>query len=154
MDLKSFGVNVGKGKYYEEIVYSTALIYNVLNSEISSYLKSFNLTPGKFNALMTVKHQGGEEGMSQVDVSKKLIVSASNMTKLFDKLEKEGLVTRTGLEGDKRVNMTKITAKGAKLLDEVWPGYLNIIKGLIAKLKVEDQKDLSVLLRKWFDYIA
>ena len=56
--LKSIGVEEGKGKFHEEIIYSLALIYNVMDNELSNYFSQYNLTLGKFNILMIVKHRG------------------------------------------------------------------------------------------------
>lgn len=147
--LKTFGVEEGKGKHHEEAIYSLALVYNVITNEMTSYLDQYDLTPGKFNILMIIKHQGGQEGIPQVEISKRLIVTPSNMTKLIDKLEKDGLVTRSALEGDRRVNIMKITSKGSKLLDEAWPGYAQRLKGLISGLNQSQQKDVSELLKAW-----
>jgi MarR family 2-MHQ and catechol resistance regulon transcriptional repressor len=151
--LRSVGLEVGKGRYPEEIVYSSALLYSVIYDEISDYLKDFDLTVGKFNMLMVIKHQGGAQGMSQVDVSKHLIVTASNMTKMIDKLEQEGLVVRFGLEGDRRVNMVKATAKASRLLDDVWAGYIAKVKKLTSPLSQDQQKELSLLLQQWLEKV-
>lgn len=150
--LASIGVETGKGKYYEETVYSLALIYNVITDEMTKYLSAYDLTPGKFNILLAVK-QGGTEGISQVDVSKRLIVTPSNMTKLIDKLEKDGLVTRSSLAGDRRVNILKITAKGTKLLDSAWEGYNERLQKLLSSLNIKEQKTLSTLLITWLEKI-
>lgn len=147
--LKAFGVEEDKGNYHEEAIYRLALVYNVFINEIFSYLNNYNLTPGKFNILMVIKHHGKKEGISQVEISKRLIVTASNMTKLIDKLEKENLVTRSALEGDRRVNIMKITAKGSKLLDQVWPGYNTKLKELVSGLNQSQQRGVSELLKIW-----
>ena len=147
--LKSFGIEVGKGKHHEEAIYSVALLYNLLSSEIERYLQKFGLSAGKLNVLVTIRNRGGEEGISQVDISKNLIVSPANMTKLLDKLEKEGLVTRGAQEGDRRVNIIRITPKGEKLLDQLWPGYLKTLEELGKKLSQKDQKQLASSLMGW-----
>lgn len=151
--LKASGIDVGKGKYHEEIIYSLAMIYNVMNNELASYFNQFDLTLGKFNILMIVKHRGKEEGIPQVEISKQLILTPSNMTKLIDKLEKDGLVTREALEGDRRVNITKITKKGSALLDQVWDGYNNKLVELTQSLEKDKQKLLSELLVTWLNKI-
>jgi len=61
--LATFGVEEGKGRHHEEAIYSLALIYNIIHGEISNYLKEFDLTLGKLNILLAIKHQGGEEGI-------------------------------------------------------------------------------------------
>src|SRR5262245_17599240 len=115
--LKTFGIDTDKGKHHEEAIYSVGLLYNLLSAEIETYLQQYGLTAGKLNVLVTIRHQGEKKGISQVEISKHLIVSPANMTKLLDKLENDGFVTRGVQEGDRRVKIIRITAKGEKLLD-------------------------------------
>lgn len=152
--LKRYGFEVGKGRYHEEALYGLALIYNIANNALSVYLKDFNLTPAKFNVLMAIKHQGKNDGISQVEISKSLIVTASNMTRLLDKLENEGLIQRAALRGDRRVNLVKISDKGSKLLDRAWPGHEKRLMDLIGKLPQEEQKSLAGLLIRWLSKLA
>ena len=146
---KGFGIDVGQGKYYEEAIYGVVLLYKHLNKEMSAHLSQFKLTPAKFNVLMIAKHQGGKEGISQVEISKKLVVTASNTARLIEKLEDEKLIHRIAQEGDRRVNIIKITDKGAKVLDEAWPGYVERLKQLTAGITQEDQKAVAALVTKW-----
>lgn len=148
---KTFGIDVGKGKHKEEIVYGTALVYSIINKSVAEHLKPFSLTPAKFNVLMTIKHSAGKAGISQIDIGKRLIVTASNMTRLLDKLQKEGFIIRTAQEGDRRVNVVMATKKASDLLDKIWPGYVELIDALAQKLETHEQKTLAGLLIKWFD---
>jgi DNA-binding MarR family transcriptional regulator len=152
-DLSKFGVYKGEGRYHEEIVYSLALLYNVISTDITNYLKKYGLSIGKMNILIAIKHHGGNEGIRQVEVSQHLIVTPSNMTKMIDKLESGGLVARSALEGDRRVNIVKITKKGASLLDSVWEGYNDVLKQAIIGLNKDKQKQLASLLTEWFGMV-
>jgi len=147
---KSYGIEIGQGKYHEESIYGIILVYTSIFNGISTYLDPYGLTPAKFNVLMVIKHQGQEKGISQIDIGNRLLVSASNMTRLLEKLEREGLIKRSALIGDKRVKVIKVTAKGAKLLDQVWPGYEKTIKSLAVHLTGEEQRIIARLTQKWF----
>ena len=148
---KQIGVDVGQGKYHEEMVYGLALIYTVMYDEIAAYLKKYKLMPGEMNVLMLVKHQGKENGLSQVDMGRRLMVTAHNMTRLIQRLEKDGLIKRITYKKDGRVNLVTITLKGSKLLDEIWPGYDQMVKELAGKLSHEEQKDFTGLIHKWLN---
>ena len=150
-ELQTFGVYKGEGKYHEEALYSLALLYNIISTDISHYHKKYNLTIGKFNVLTAIKHHGGDKGISQVEVSKHLIVTPSNMTIMIDKLEKDGLVKRCPLSGDRRVNIAKITRKGSGLLDRLWPGYNETLKKQMKDISKDKQKAIAVLLVEWFE---
>lgn len=149
--LEAFGVKEGRGRYEEATVYRLALIYNLIYNELSSYFEQYHLSLGKFNILMVVKHQGREKGIPQVEISRHLIVTPSNMTRLIDKLEKDGLVVRSALEGDRRVRITRITEKGSALLDQLWEGYSQRLAAFMSQFSKEDRRILSKLLSAWLD---
>ena len=152
-DLSKFGVYKGEGRHHEEIVYSLALLYNVISGDITNFLKKHDLSIGKMNILIAIKHHGGDEGIRQVEVSRHLIVTPSNMTKMIDKLENDGLVVRSALEGDRRVNIVKITKKGTNLLDLIWEDYNDVLRRAIGGLSEDKQKQLASLLTEWFGMV-
>jgi DNA-binding MarR family transcriptional regulator len=151
--LKAFGVSEGENKHYEEAVYSVTLINNIINKNISSQYAHFNLTPGKFNILMVVKHVGKEKGIKQVEISKNLVLTPSNITKLIDKLEKEKLVTRSAPTGDRRVNIVTITERGSKLVDMASAGSTGEFKKMAGNLSPDKLKKLSSLLMEWLNLL-
>ncbi|HSV43234.1 MAG TPA: MarR family winged helix-turn-helix transcriptional regulator [Candidatus Bathyarchaeia archaeon] len=152
--LENFGITTGQGKHYEEIIYAMTLLYNNWYNRLSAYLKHFQLTPSQMNVLMVVKHQASTDGISQVDIGKKMIATASNLTRLLDKLEEEELVTREAEAGDRRVNLVRITLKGSTLLDQVWPGYTRELERCVQGLDIEEQKKVSEIFKKWLKIIV
>ncbi len=152
--LEQYGILTGRGKHHEEVMYGLALVYNICNTRMSNYLKQYNLSVGKFNLLVAIKVHGKEEGLSQVEISKHLIVTPSNMTKLIDKLEREGRVIRSAMSGDRRVNLIKITAPTAKLIDSIWSEYSKTLKDLMVGLDLEDQAVLASKLLKWLNALV
>ena len=143
------GVDIGQGRYHEEMVYGISLVYTEMFNEITVYLKKLGLTPTQMNALMLIKHQGKEEGLSQVDIGRRMMASAHNITRLLQRFQKQGFVERVTHQKDGRVTMVKITPKGSLLLDEVWPGYDQKLKDIAGRIPVEDQKIFSGLIQKW-----
>ena len=150
VDLSQYGITTDGRKVHEEIIYVTALLYNVLNCDITTYLADYDLTPGKFNVLMALKHHGGDEGLPQVQIGRHLILTKSNMTKHLDKLEKEGLITRSAQPGDRRVKLVRTTRKADKLLERIRDDYHSRLKTLANHLTLEKQHKLSRLLTEWF----
>jgi len=147
--LKRFGIELKKDNFQEAAIYGIACAYALMEKQISDYLRSFNLTPAKFNAMMIIKHIGKDKGLSQVQIGRHLIVTASNMTRLLDKLNKEGYIERFGLKGDRRVNLVRITKKGSEILDKVWPGYYKKILEIADLLGREDLKQIASIMVKW-----
>jgi DNA-binding MarR family transcriptional regulator len=149
-DFQAFGIEAGKGRYDEEAFYGLVLVYTVLFDKVSKYLDTFDLTPAKMNVLMVIKHQGGEQGLSQREIGRRLMVTASNMTRLLEKLEREKLIERSGREGDRRVKVIRVSKRGSQLLDNAWPGYMKTMKGLMDKLSKAEQKVLAGIMFRWF----
>ena len=149
-DLQAFGIEAGKGRHYEEAFYGLVLVYTVIFDRVSRYLDTFDLTPAKMNVLMVIKHQGGENGLSQREIGKRLMVTASNMTRMLEKLEREKLIERTNRAGDKRVKVVRVSQRGSQILDDGWPGYIKTMKGLMDKLSQTEQKMLAEVMLRWF----
>jgi DNA-binding MarR family transcriptional regulator len=103
--------------------------------------------------MLAVKHVGKEKGIAQNAISKLLLVTTSNMTRMIDKLEKDGYVERVHQVGDRRVNLIKITKKGSDLLDAIWPHYKEKIdKPVGATLTNSEKVQMNKLLEK-FNYV-
>ena len=139
-----YNLDKTKHKPYEDIVYGIGEIYSLLTKKLSSLLKEHNFSLSKFNILMIVKHVGRDKGISQEGIGNKLIVTASNMSRMIDKLEKEELVKRGAQEGNRRINLIFITKKGSDLLDRIWPSYEKKLKEIGNILSSRDQKALAI----------
>lgn len=147
--LRHFGINIKNDKFEEAAIYGLACVYSLLEKEFSNYLRPFGLSPAKFNCLMVIKHKGKDKGLSQVQIGKSLIVTASNMTRLLDRLHKESFIARVNQTGDRRVNLIKITQKGSDILDKVWPGYYKKLTDLARPLDTKELRRFSNLIIKW-----
>lgn len=149
IDLKKYGIIEENKDFCEESLYCTALIYNICNTRLTEFLKPYSLNPSKLNILVAARFHGGKEGISQVALSNHLIVTPSNMTKMLDKLEKEGLVVREALPGDRRVNIIKVTPKAEIFLDELWGQYLKIMESFMEGISSQDKEETAQYLKKW-----
>jgi DNA-binding MarR family transcriptional regulator len=129
---RELGVRTAKDRPKEEFLYNLGYCYVQLERHIAKVLAPYGLSPVKMNAMMIVKHAGGSKGLSQTDLSRRMIVTAGNITRLVDRLQREGFIERQSLKGDRRVKTLMITAKGSKLLDRVWPVYRKNVEEVLA----------------------
>lgn len=146
--LERFGICSGKDNFRETAIYALACAYSRIEKEISDHLRPFNLTPAKFNAMMVIKHIGKDKGLSQIDIGRRLIVTASNMTRLVDNMEREGYIERLTQKNDRRVNLIRISKKGSDLLNQVWPGYYKKIASIANQLNRDELIKISGFLLK------
>ena len=146
--LKELGYPVEKPDGASEALYGVVWIAAQAQRQAAKALKPFGLTPVKLNYLMIVKHIGREEGLSQREIARRLLIDAGNVTHVLDALEKKGWVVRSA-GPDKRSNRIQITAKGSKLLDEAWPAYKKSVDKLTGGLSAEAQRRLVEALSGW-----
>jgi DNA-binding MarR family transcriptional regulator len=146
-----YGIQLEKNNYQQASVYGVACAFSLIEKKICEYLRPFGLSPAKFNALMIIKHCGDGKGLSQIEIGRRLIVTASNMTRLLDNLEKDGFIERLNRKGDRRVKLVKISQKGSSILDRVWPGYYEKISGIANLLGKSDRKYVADIIGKWCD---
>lgn len=122
----------------EALLYNLAACYAAAERRLERALRGHGLSPVKMNALLMIKHTGGPEGLSQQELCARMIVSAGNITRLIDRLEKESLVERNAQKGDRRVKRIRITKKGSDLLAAVWPFYKKQTEYLTQALTAAD----------------
>lgn len=150
-DLRTYGINPAKGRKYENVTYVLALIYSILQTRVEKQLAPCGLTPVQFNLLMLAAYQNNGNGLKQVEMGKRLIASASNVTKLVDKSVKEGLLSRAQNPQSRREHIIKITAKGQKLIDKVWPEYDQLVRRLTDRIPAKQQRAAAEILNNWLE---
>jgi DNA-binding MarR family transcriptional regulator len=67
------------------------------------------------------------------DLARRAVVSRSNVTRLVDRMEKEGLVQRADCPEDGRGTVCELTARGRALRAKMWPVYRKQIDSLFGK---------------------
>ena len=149
-NLRPYGINPEKGRAYENITYVLALVYNLLQARVEKYLLPHGLSAVQFNLLMLAAYQNNGKGLSQVELSKRLIASASNITKLVEKSVQAGLITRQTNPQSRRENIICITKKGQNLIDEVWPEYDKLVRELTERIPSADRAQFEAILCNWF----
>lgn len=89
-----------------------------LQTSKEAKLKEFGLTGTQYNALRILRG-AGEEGLPCSEIGERMITRDPDITRLLNRLEKRGLVTRARAKNDRRVIYGKITTAGLKLLREM-----------------------------------
>ncbi len=82
---------------------------------VEKTLKPSGLSPTQYNVLRILRG-AGPEGLACGEVASRMFTRDPDMTRLLDRLETRGLVTRAREEDDRRVVTTRITPAGLRLL--------------------------------------
>ena len=102
----------------EEALLSIARTAALLEHAGSDALKPFDLTITQYNVLRILRG-AGEEGLCRNAVGERLVTRVPDVTRLLDRMEAGGLISRNRGSDDRRFVTTHITDKGLKLLEKI-----------------------------------
>ena len=104
----------------------------------------FGTTLARFDYLAQLART--PEGLRMQTLSRRLMVTGGNVTGLTRELMAEGLVERRALEGDRRVQVVRLTPKGRKTFDAMAAVHERWVVDLFDGLKAEERERLQQLL--------
>ena len=102
----------------EEVMLGLARTADAVARAGEEVLKASGLTGTQYNVLRILRG-AGTAGLSCGDVASRMITRDPDLTRLLDRLEGRGLVTRARDGEDRRVVVTRITREGLSLLAEL-----------------------------------
>ena len=118
------------------------VITNTLLSKLSEkFFSAFKLTDSQWNILLTL-NSFEPDGLSQQDLSDKLVMSKSNIVGLIDKLEKADYLTRTMRKDDRRFNCINLTKDGLLLIEKIEKPYFEEVNSLMNVLNDKQKENL------------
>lgn len=116
---------------------------HLLDHEIERQLKrDGGLSHPEFEVLVGLWLADGRR-LRMSDLARKVMVSKSRLTYQVTRLERDGLVRRTGCESDRRSVWAELTDAGADRLAEVRPGHRRVVRE--ALIEVLTPKEIEVL---------
>jgi DNA-binding MarR family transcriptional regulator len=114
---------------------------------VEELLKPAGLTPSQYNVLRILRG-AGPEGLACGEIAGRMLTRDPDMTRLLDRMDKRGLVTRSRNSRDRRVVVTRITAAGLRLLASLDEPVVNLHKQQLQHLGRERLRQLSSLLEE------
>jgi DNA-binding MarR family transcriptional regulator len=97
----------------------------LLEQAFEAALKPHGISATQYNALRILRG-AGPKGLSCQEVGARMIRLDPDLTRLFDRLEARGFISRTRGEEDRRVVQVRIAPDGTKLL-----GSLQVLEELL-----------------------
>ncbi len=92
----------------------------VLMHAFSETVREFGITGTQYNVLRILRG-AGDAGLCRTEIRDRLVAQVPDVTRLLDRLEKEGLITRIRDTEDRRLVLTRITREGLSLLKRLDP---------------------------------
>jgi DNA-binding MarR family transcriptional regulator len=116
-----------------------------LAGKMAEWLKPHGLSPTQYNALRILRG-AGVDGLPCTEVGARMISRDPDITRLVDRLERRGLVTRSRGAKDRRVVRASITPAGLELLKRLDRPVSEFVRGMMGHLRTEQLQSLMHLL--------
>ena len=116
-----------------------------LSRGVAHVLKSEDLSPTQYNVLRILR--GAPEGLPCGEIANRMITRDPDVTRLLDRLEKRGLISRCREVEDRRTVMARISAEGLKLLGRLDEPVIAAHRNQLGHLGRERLRVLTELLQ-------
>ncbi|RUL84231.1 MarR family winged helix-turn-helix transcriptional regulator [Tautonia sociabilis] len=120
---------------------------DVLQLEFVRLFRRHGLSPAQYNILRILRGEGGE-GLPSLEIASRMITSVPDITRLVDRLEAAGLVTRDRSARDRRVVRVRVTSCGLERLRTLDEPVLTLHRRLLGHLESGELRSLNELLVK------
>jgi DNA-binding MarR family transcriptional regulator len=115
---------------------------------IEARLKAEGLPPLTwYDALLEIE-KAGPDGIRPFALEDRLLLPQYGTSRLLDRIEKAGLITRAPCEDDGRGHVVRITDAGRTVRRQVWPVYARALNDLIGdRIGADEAAALTEALR-------
>jgi DNA-binding MarR family transcriptional regulator len=133
----------------EEVNLNLRVAVTLLEANFTKLVEKYGITAPQYNVLRILKGVY-PEGHARCEIAVRMIERASDITRIIDRLEKQGYVERDRTDEDRRISVTKITKKGIELVDKLKPLVESEHEKLTANLTESECSELSRLIEKLY----
>jgi len=124
--------------------------HNLMLGEIRRRLSDAATLP-RFDLLANLAR---EDGQTLAALSRRMLVTAGNLTGLVDRAERDGVVVRRADPRDRRLSRVFLTTKGRGLIKQILPVHADHVGELLGGLDATERRELRRLLGKLRDSLS
>jgi DNA-binding MarR family transcriptional regulator len=132
---------------HEEVVLALMRTADLVALPINEVLREAGLSSSQYNVLRILRGTG-EEGLACGEIAERMVRRDPDLTRLLDRLEARGLVTRARSTRDRRVVTAAITDEALALLDTLDAPVEASIKGALAHVPAKRLRGLLEVLEE------
>ncbi len=133
----------------EEVDLNLRVAVNMMDGRFSKMIDQYGITGAQYNVLRILKGVY-PNGHARCEIASRMIERASDITRIIDRLEKQGLVERDRTNEDRRISITRITEKGIEVVEKLKPLVQKEHQDFTKNLSDSDCKALSSLIEKMY----
>src|ERR1700677_2116567 len=123
----------------QEVYLSILRTASELSYSVDQFFRPFGITPSQYNVLRILRG-AGTDGLCRNEISERMVTATPDMSRLLDRMEKAGWVTRERAEDDRRQVSTYITKPGMGLLAKLETPTHDFVVRLFSGAAVSDLK--------------
>ena len=131
----------------EEVILNIARTAEYLASASVLVFKAADLTATQYNVLRILRG-AGSEGLSCSEIGERMVTKESDITRLLDRIESRGLISRERPASNRRLVIARITNAGLKVLEELDEPVAEINRQLVGHLGKEKLKTVNELMEE------
>lgn len=129
----------------QEAYLNLARTHAALSESLDAVLARKQVTQQQYNVLRILRG-APPEGLSRTEIRNRLITRMPDVTRLLDRMEAAGLVTRGRSAADRRQTATRLTARGRRVVDALDAPVAAEHRRSLAHLNQRQLRDLVGLL--------
>ena len=131
----------------EEVVLALQRTADLAAAPMNEVLRAENLSMSQYNVLRILRG-AGQEGLPCGEISERMVRRDPDLTRLLDRMEARGVVTRARGTADRRVVNAYITEEGLELLQSLDSQVETILKQTLSHMPVQRLRTLLELLEE------
>jgi MarR family 2-MHQ and catechol resistance regulon transcriptional repressor len=117
--------------------------YVGVSTRFATQFEQHRLSAVEFEVLMRLA-RSPEQRLRMTDLAGQTSLSTSGVTRVVDRMDRDGLVRREACPSDRRSSYAVVTEAGLTRLDEVLPGHLELVQQWFIGLLSPEQLDVTM----------
>ena len=128
-----------------------ARCYQGLERTSGRHVRELGLTPPQFDIVATL---GRTPGMTFKELGAMTLITKGTLTGVIDRLEARGIVAREPSPVDGRSTVVRLTAKGDRLFEQVFPAHIGHLRRFFSGFDAHQLDELDRQLQQLRDALS
>lgn len=129
----------------QEVLLTIERTADAFHRKVAELFKPYGLSPTQYNVLRILRG-AGKDGLPCGAIAERMVTRDPDITRLLDRLDKAGYITRERGQRDRRVVFTTITDAGLKVLKQLDKPVQEMGGTLVKNLSKGQMQQLVALL--------
>lgn len=134
----------------QEATLNLLVAADYLRVKVEAICAPAGISVGQYNVLRILRG-AYPEGHSRAEILRRMLERAPDVTRLVDRLERDGLAERDRDKSDRRLSITRITNKGLNVLKALEPAVQESQREIARRVNRRDCLELSRICEQIYD---